>query len=123
VLRNFEQITSQDLEGLSLTDFDTMPFGAILLDRHGVVKTYNRWEANLARRDPSSVLGKNFFTEVAPCTDVAAFRGRLDELANSGEASYVFDFEFKFPWGERRVRIRFLIESADERWVFVTDVS
>lgn len=123
VFKNFEQVTSLDLSKMSSSEFDGMPFGAIRLDHHGIVKAYNRWEANLARRDKEGVLGKNFFTDIAPCTDVAAFRGRLDRLATSGDKSYVFDFDFLFPWGKRKVRIRFLVESNDERWVFVTDVT
>ncbi|WP_275939080.1 PAS domain-containing protein [Polyangium spumosum] len=123
MFRNFEQVTSRDLSGMSAAEFDGLHFGAIRLDRHGTVKAYNDWEAALARRDKGTVLGKNFFTDVAPCTDVAAFRGRLDRLALSGDKSYVFDFDFEFPWGKRKVRIRFLVESDDERWVFVTDVT
>jgi photoactive yellow protein len=122
-LRNFEQVSSDDLQGLSAEEFDALPFGAILLDARGIVRAYNRWEAALARREPEAVLGKSFFLDVAPCTDVAAFHGKLDELARSGRGSYVFDFEFAFPWGRRMVRIRFLVESSDERWVFVTDVT
>jgi photoactive yellow protein len=121
-MKNFEQISSRDLRGMAAGDFDAMPFGAIQLDREGTVLAYNRWEATLARRDPTSVIGKNFFRDIAPCTDVAAFRGRLDALAERGETSYVFDFDFAFPWGRRRVRVRFLID-GDARWVFVTDVT
>jgi photoactive yellow protein len=123
MLTNIEQITSQDLADISPADFDTMPFGMIRLDRHGIVKTFNEWEAKLARRVAQDVIGKNFFKDVAPCTDVADFRGKLDELAASGEKTYIFDYEFLFPWGIRRVRVRFVIESDDERWVLVTNVA
>jgi photoactive yellow protein len=121
--KNFEHVTSSDLAAMSPDEFDGMAFGVIQLDRHGVIKAYNRWEATLARRSASTVLGRNFFIEVAPCTNVAGFRGHLDRLAATGQGSYVFDFEFLFPWGKRLVRIRFLVESVDERWVFVTDVT
>jgi photoactive yellow protein len=121
--KNFEQIGSRDLKGLSPEEFDAMAFGAIQLDQAGNITAYNRWEANLARRNPKEVIGKNFFKDIAPCTDVAAFRGRLDALAERGETTYLFDFDFAFPWGLRRVRIRFLIEPDGHRWVFVTDVT
>jgi photoactive yellow protein len=120
--KHIEQISSDDLANKSPAEFDAMPFGMIRLDRNGVVKTYNEWEANLARRKSQDVLGKNFFTDVAPCTNVASFRGKLDELVASGEKTYIFDYEFTFPWGTRRVRVRFFIESSDERWVLVTNV-
>lgn len=117
-----ERLTSQDLANMSPAEFDAMPFGMIQLDREGIVKTYNMWESKLARRDPKDVIGKNFFTEVAPCTNVAAFRGKLDELLLTQTKSYIFDYEFSFPWGQRMVRVRFVIESPNERWVLVTNV-
>lgn len=104
-------------------EFDKLPFGAIRLDRNGIVRAYNRWEADLARRRPEAVIGRSFFRDIAPCTDVAAFRGRLDAIVPGQEGTHVFDFMFAFPWGERAVRIRFMVESADDRWVFVTDVT
>jgi photoactive yellow protein len=123
MLTNIEQITSQDLADTSPAEFDAMPFGMIRLDRAGVVKTYNEWEAKLARRKAQDVIGKNFFTDIAPCTNVAEFRGKLDQLAAMGEKTYIFDYDFAFPWGSRRVRVRFVIESDDERWVLVTNVT
>jgi photoactive yellow protein len=119
---NIEQITSKDLADTSPSEFDAMPFGMIRLDSAGVIKTYNEWEAKLARRTSSEVIGKNFFTDIAPCTNVAEFRGKLDQLALSGEKTYIFDYDFLFPWGTRRVRVRFVVESDDERWVLVTNV-
>lgn len=119
---DIEQLTTRDIDKMLPAEFDAMPFGMIQLDRAGVVKTYNAWEAQLARRKPSEVIGKNFFTDVAPCTNVAEFRGQLDALCASGGKSYIFDYDFSFPWGRRRVRVRFVIESNDERWVLVTNV-
>jgi len=120
---NFEALSPNELRGMSQREFDTLPFGAIQLDRYGTIRAYNLWESQLARRKPEAVIGKNFFRDVAPCTDIAGFRGKLDGLIDEGQSSYVFDFEFDFPWGRRSVRIRFLVESQDERWVFVTDVT
>lgn len=122
MLKNIEQLTSRDISSMSPAEFDAMPFGMIRLDQAGVVKAYNRWEAQLARRNVNDVVGKNFFTEIAPCTNVAEFRGKLDELVATGGKTYVFDYDFQFPWGTRRVRVRFVVESDDERWVLVTNV-
>lgn len=121
MLTNIEHVTSRDLAGASPAEFDAMPFGMIQLDRDGIVKTYNAWEAQLARRAPGDVIGKNFFTDVAPCTNVAQFRGQLEQLVASGQKSYIFDYQFSFPWGARLVRVRFVIESENERWVLVTN--
>jgi len=117
-----ERLTAQDLTQLSAAEFDAMPFGMIRLNRQGVVKVYNQWEATLARRNAQEVIGKNFFTDVAPCTNVAEFRGKLEELFQSPTKTHIFDYNFAFPWGVRRVRVRFVVESADECWVLVTNV-
>lgn len=122
MLNRIDQLTSQDLGNMSQADFDAMPFGIIQLDRNGIVKTYNVWEGNLARRDPRDVVGKNFFTEIAPCTNVAEFRGKLDELIDTPRKGHIFDYNFVFPWGTRKVRVRFVVESPNERWVLVTNV-
>ncbi len=121
MLSNIEQVTSQDLVQKSAAEFDAMPFGMICLNRAGIVTIFNEWEATIARRAAKDVIGKNFFTDIAPCTDVAEFRGKLEQLAASGEKTYIFDYNFLFPWGNRRVRVRFVIESNDERWVLVTN--
>ncbi len=59
---------------------------------------------------------------VAPCTDVASFRGRLDALAHKGGGTESFDFDFLFPWGKRSVRIRLLV-NREARWVFVSEMA
>lgn len=123
MLKNIEQITSDDLAQLAPSDFDSLPFGMIRLDRAGTIQVYNAWEARLARRNPKEVVGKNFFTDIAPCTNVTEFRGKLDALAENGQKTYIFDYDFSFPWGARRVRIRFVVDSVDERWVLVTDAT
>jgi photoactive yellow protein len=98
-----------DLSALTTAEIDALPFGYIALDAEGVIRKYNRYEADLARRDPQQVLGRNFFREVAPCTQVQEFEGRFRELvAGSGEPALTFDFEFNFRHGSQGVRIGFL---------------
>jgi photoactive yellow protein len=82
---------------LSREKIDAHPFGVIGLDRAGRVISYNRYEELLARRSRDEVLGKNFFREVAPCTQVKRFHGRfLDGVARrSLDTSFRFIFPFK----------------------------
>jgi photoactive yellow protein len=123
MLSGFEQVKTQELRGMSRDEFDHLPFGAILLDRDGNIHAYNQWESRMSRRSPEQVVGRNFFTDVAPCTNVEAFRGQLDSMRPEIRNTHVFDYHFNFPWGRRAVRIRFLVESMDARWVFVTDLT
>ncbi len=99
-------MTADDLSSLSAADIDALPFGFIALGHDGTVRRYNRYEADLSRRDPREVLGRNFFREVAPCTAVKDFEGRFLELvAGTGSDTATFDFEFKFGHGHQQVRI------------------
>ncbi|MEM9552728.1 MAG: V4R domain-containing protein [Acidobacteriota bacterium] len=112
---------TQDLSHLATSDIDGLPFGYIALAPDGTVRKYNRYEADLARKDPQDVLGKNFFREVAPCTQVREFEGRFHAFA-SGHAepsTLSFDFEFRFRHGTQKVRIGF-VRSPLEREVIVT---
>ncbi|MDP2877664.1 MAG: EAL domain-containing protein, partial [Holophaga sp.] len=65
------------VDSLEERSLDALPFGAIQLASDGTILQYNRYEEDLARRKASDVIGKNFFTQVAPCTDVREFAGRF----------------------------------------------
>lgn len=109
-----------DLSHLDSASIDSLPFGYIALSPDGTVRKYNRYEADLARKDPKDVLGRNFFREVAPCTQVQEFEGRFREFAGgTGHSTLSFDFEFTFRHGTQRVRIGF-VRSPLEREVIVT---
>ena len=110
-----------DLSALTAAEIDSLPFGYIALAPDGTIRKYNRFEADLARKDPQEVLGRSFFREVAPCTQVQEFEGRFREFAagNTAEPSLTFDFEFHFRHGSQAVRIG-LIRSPLAQEVIVT---
>lgn len=116
-----ESLTGERLLKMTPEEFDRLPFGAIKLDVEGRVVAYNSAEAALARRAQQATLGRRFFEEIAPCTNVEGFRGRLEALAARGrEGTESFDFKFQFAWGTRDVRIRLMVLRDGARWVFVT---
>jgi photoactive yellow protein len=110
-----------DLSALSASDIDALPFGYIALAPDGTIRKYNRFEADLARKDPGEVLGRSFFRDVAPCTQVREFEGRFRDLVSGALAAptLTFDFEFRFRHGSQKVRIGF-IRSPLEQEVIVT---
>lgn len=115
-------IRDQGLEKLSPKEFDALPFGSIKLDAEFKVVLYNAKEQEIAKRSAVDTLGKDFFREIAPCTNNASFRGRLDKLIKDGKNSDRFDYEFLFPWGARFVCIQLWIPDPETRWIFVTPV-
>ncbi|MGD2116208.1 MAG: PAS domain-containing protein, partial [Acidobacteriota bacterium] len=110
-----------DLSGLSRAQIDSLPFGYIALAPDGTIRKYNRYEADLAGTDPEEVLGKSFFRDVAPCTQVQEFEGRFRRFASGelAEPTLTFDFEFAFRRGTQAVRIGF-VRSPLDREVIVT---
>lgn len=112
-------IRDNGLQGLAREEFDALPFGTIKLDAEDRVVVYNAFESALARRDTAEVLGEPFFVTVAPCTNNAIFRGELQRMIAGGRKNARFDYEFRFPWGARAVRIQFWVPNERERWIFV----
>lgn len=103
-------------------ELDRLPFGAIRLDRDGRVLSFNRSEAQLTGRDPRQVIGRNFFTEVAPCTNVQEFAGRFRDGVAKGELHAVFPYRFDFQMAPRDVTVTLFYSPATEHaWVFVRE--
>ena len=88
---------------------DMLPFGAVVIDVGGRILAYNQYEARLARNDRDAVIGKNFFLDIAPCTAVRDFWGRLETfVATTARASERFLYFFPFAHGPVDVAITFL---------------
>ena len=92
---------------LSPEELDTLPYGLICLDAQGRVVHYNDTEARMARLPKGKVVGRNFFTEVAPCTRVREFEGQFQDLVRDPSRIRVrsFDFVFRFRHSEQHVTI------------------
>jgi photoactive yellow protein len=113
---------SHRIEDLAEQEFDALPFGAIKLDGDGRVLQYNAYEAKLARRDPRDVIGRNFFTEVAPCTNVQEFAGRFRAGIDAGVLNVTFPYRFLFPDRYVNVEITMMLTPAGTgAWVFVKE--
>lgn len=111
-----------NIDGLSAADLDRLPFGAIQLDRDGTILRFNEYEANLSNRRAPETIGRNFFTEVAPCTDVREFHGRFREGLRIGHLQVGFPFIFQFPRKHRKVDVTLFYSRATETiWVFVVE--
>jgi photoactive yellow protein len=111
-----------NIDDLTPEAFDALPFGAICIRADGTITQYNQFESHLAQLDAERVIGKNFFRQVAPCTAVQAFEGRLREFAASGEpVSETFDFTFAFARGEVEVCITFARLRGSETFLIAVE--
>lgn len=88
---------------------DLLPFGAILVDQNGIVHFFNESEERETGRERTDVLGRNFFTEIAPCAQVRQFH---DEFRRTvGDTGSIAAFEFSFPTLERTRIVSILMTS------------
>ena len=108
------------VEGFSEAELDKLPYGAIHLDKDGKILGYNQAEAGLSGRRRENVLGKDFFTEVAPCTNVQEFAGKFREGVRKGSLHTFFPFVFDFERQHLHVWITlFYSRKTQTAWVFV----
>jgi len=96
---------SQDTPQINFATLDLLPYGIIVVNDDGTILYYNAREEQIACRKREDVIGKNFFTEVAPCTQVQEFHGRFRETMHTKGAVATFQFRFPFPDRPREVEI------------------
>lgn len=87
---------------------DTLAFGAIKVDETGKILQYNAAEGEITGRDPKAVIGKNFFTDVAPCTNSPEFYGKFKEGVSSGELNVMFEYVFDYQMKPTKVKVHML---------------
>jgi photoactive yellow protein len=101
-------------------DLDGLAFGAIQLDQNGNILQYNAAEGDITGRDPEEVKGKNFFREVAPCTNTDEFYGEFKKGVESGELNTLFEYTFDYNMMPTKVKVHMKKAlSGDSYWVFV----
>ncbi len=112
-----------DVDGMDADALNQLPFGAIKLDAEGRIFFYNKAESRLSGRNPERVIGRRFFHEVAPCTNMPDFYGRFAGavVAQRTQVSFTFVFDFAM----RPVRVQIDMSPAREvgrYWILVRPV-
>ena len=104
-----------NLENISLAevlprinDINVLPFGVVKMDFKGNILEYNMAEAELTGTDPAWAVGKNFFGEVATCTNTPAFYGAFAEGVKKGFLNAVFNYSFTHCEVPVRVRVHMM---------------
>ena len=118
------QFGSNDIENklssMNKEQLDKVAFGAIQLDANGNIIQYNAAEGDITGRDPSAVVGKNFFNDVAPCTNSPEFKGKFDEGVKNGDLNTMFEYTFDYEMQPTKVKVHMKKAlSGDSYWVFV----
>jgi photoactive yellow protein len=88
---------------------DKLPFGLVKLDLDGKILQYNMAESSISGIAPADVIGKNFFLDVALCTQRPEFFGAFKEGVDKGFLNTIFDFTFDYNMEPTRVRVHLVL--------------
>ncbi len=114
---------SQDVDNILAREpqrAESLAFGAVLLDRSGKIVKYNKAEGMIAGRDPSQVVGKDFFNEIAPCAKGKRFHGEFLKFHQTGSVNVMFDYKFAYKGANVGVKIHLKSQPDGQHcWMFV----
>ena len=105
---------------MSPAEVDALAFGAVQLDAKGSILRYNAAEASITGRDAKAVIGKNFFRDVAPCTNSPTFKGVFDKGVREDNLNTMFEYVFDYKMAATKVKIHMKKAISDGSfWIFV----
>jgi len=93
------------LEAMSTDKLDDLEFGVVRMRVDGEVVGYNLWESRLAGLSKERVLTRNFFSDVAPCTNNYLVAERF---MNEPELDSTLDYIFTLRMKPTAVKLRLL---------------
>jgi photoactive yellow protein len=114
---SLRDVSLADLDAMSVAELDALPFGVIALDAAGCVESYNLAEGRYAGMKAEAVIGRHFFTAVAPCMNTALVAGRL---GGEGAVDETIDYVLTFRMRPTRVKVRLVKSPAsDHRYILI----
>ncbi len=108
---------SERLEGMSEEALDALPFGVIRLDSEGEAVFYSRTERRQSGMGQRRVLGRHFFTQVAPCMQTPEFALRIEAARRAGALDIQFEHVGDFEDETRELSVRVMSSSDGGLWL------
>jgi photoactive yellow protein len=110
----------KDLTKMTPAQIDELDFGVVKVDDQGVIQVYNTYESELGKVSPMVAIGKNFFTEIAPCTNNRLFFGRFQDGVKKGQLNLSMPYTFTYKMRPTNVTIQMYRDEATKtNWVLV----
>jgi photoactive yellow protein len=107
------------LDDLDATALDALDFGVVKVDDHGTIAITNRYEAELTAVSIERALGRNYFTDVAPCTNNRLFYGTFRKGIATGTMNLLFFYTFTFKMSPTEVKVHLFRSPRGSNWVLV----
>jgi photoactive yellow protein len=95
------------------SSLNLLPFGLIELDTTGTVIYYKpeQWES--LDTPPPEIIGRNFFTEIAPVAETREFQDHIKRFGRGHAPATSFNFTFEY--GCRTLPVRVLLARIHEK--------
>jgi methyl-accepting chemotaxis protein len=114
----FEDSDTERLDMMTAIEFDSLPFGVIRLDGEGRVLAFNRAESLYSGLKQQHVIGRDWFRDIAPCTNTAKFYGKFKEGVAKGMIDTAFDYVFT-RFSEPTVRVHIVKAPGEDFWILI----
>ena len=112
--------TLAKLPNMSTEELDELKFGVIRVSSEGVIESYNRYESQIGGFAPREVIGKNFFTQIAVCTNNDIFFGSYQTGIEEGDLNMMFQYTFTYKIAPTNVRVHLYTHPESKtHWVLV----
>lgn len=108
------------LPDLNREQIDDLNIGLIRVDEKGTIEIFNRYEAEFSRVQPEAAEGRNFFTQVAPCTNNRLFYGRFKKGVQKGELDLVIPYTYTYKMRPTHVTIHLYRHPKDQSYWIIT---
>lgn len=119
-MEDFAKGILYNLGYISRDQADGANFGIVKVDDQGQILLYNRYESELAGVPVATAEGKNFFTQVAICTNNRLFYGKFKDGVASGHLDVSFNYVFTYKMKPTNVIIQLYRDQASStNWIFV----
>ncbi len=107
------------LDVIGFAQIDELPFGVVRVDDSGTIDLYSKGESKISGVEASAAVGRNFFTNIAACTNNKLFRGTFNRGVTEGEMNLVFFYTFTYKMAPTEVKVQFYKRQDGANWILV----
>ena len=99
---------------------DSKDFGIVKVDDTGIIQLYNKYESELAGVPVANAEGRNFFTQVAICTNNRLFYGKFKDGVQKKQLDASFYYVFTYKMKPTNVVIKlYRDQNTQTNWIFI----
>jgi photoactive yellow protein len=114
------QEVRDSIEDMTEEQLNALDFGVVKLADDGKILFYNEYESRLAGVDPEHARGKNFFFEIAPCTNNRLFLGSFKAGVEAKEIHVLFFYTFTYKMKPTNVKVVFYRKpGSSNNWMLI----